>query len=63
MNKPGKYFVTNNGDSPERIFFNLEDAVRLEQAYIDIFDEDGIKVQTYEMDYKINEYLIHEIST
>jgi len=61
MNNPGKYFIPSNGDSPNRIFFNIKDAIQLNQDFIDIFDENGIKIQVYEMDSKTNHYIIHNI--
>jgi hypothetical protein len=61
MNNLGKYFIPNNGDSPDRIFFNIEDAIQSNQAFIDIFDENGIKIQVYEMDGKTNRYVIYNL--
>ncbi|MDU8350470.1 hypothetical protein RYA05_01050 [Pseudomonas syringae pv. actinidiae] len=44
-------FVASSGEYPERIFFTWEDAVKSEIAYLDSFNEDGIKIASH----KINE--------
>jgi len=44
-----KYFVTSNGDEPLQIFFTLGAAKEASVAgdYIDSFDEDGIKIDSW----------------
>lgn len=42
-----KYFVTSNGDEPEQIFFSKQEAFDTESNYVDSFDENGIKVNSY----------------
>ena len=41
-----KYFVAS-GDEPSCIRFTLEAAIAEDDYYIDAFDEDGNKVQSY----------------
>lgn len=41
MSNDPKYFVVSNGDAPDGIFFNLEDAKADESIYIDMFDSKG----------------------
>ena len=45
-----KYFVTSNGDAPEAMFFNKEQAMSNGDTYIDSFDEGGVKVESYKRD-------------
>lgn len=42
-----KYFVTSNGDAPEALFFNKEQAMDSSDTYIDSFSEYGLKVASY----------------
>ena len=44
--KQPKYFVTS-GDEPNCIRFSYEAAVAEDDDYIDAFDEDGNRVQSY----------------
>jgi hypothetical protein len=40
-----KYFVGSDGDTPERLYFSLEDAINGAHRYIDSFDEAGNRVK------------------
>lgn len=45
-----KYFVCSNGDAPESIYFDKNEALEDSYSeYIDSFDEDGVKVSSYKM--------------
>ena len=53
-------FVVNVDEldtAPRQIFFNLEDAVDDGAEYIDVFDENGIRICHYEKEGK--EYIQH----
>ncbi len=42
-----KYFVVSNGDSPDKIFFDLQEAFNTEATFVDVFDENGEFVRAY----------------
>jgi hypothetical protein len=46
--KDEMYFVVSNGDEPYHIYFNLKDAVRSGDRFIDVFDENGSLIKGYE---------------
>lgn len=45
-----KYFVGSNGDEPDLLYFDLEEAQADRHLYIDSFNEKGIKVAVYKLD-------------
>jgi len=49
------YFVASGGDYPERIFFNPIDAFVSGYEYIDSFNRDGDKCESYK--FVDNEYV------
>lgn len=53
----GCYFVGNNGDQPDQVYFDLKSAQNDEHEFIDVFDEKGIKVQVYTLEVD-NQYHI-----
>jgi len=57
QNSEEKYFVCSNGEEPDRIHFNWEDAVNENAIYIDSFDEHGQKVTAYKLVQVDGEYL------
>lgn len=44
---PEEFFVTSDGDSPKGIYFTLDEAIKMGEAYIDYFDKNGNPVQCY----------------
>jgi hypothetical protein len=41
------YFVCSDGNKPDRIFFDLAEAVDAKYLYLDVFDDDGILIKSY----------------
>jgi hypothetical protein len=41
------FFVGCNSESPEHIYFNMDDAVNAYHDYIELFDEAGNKIIAY----------------
>ena len=41
------YWVTSNGDAPERIYFDFGDAIASGSRYIDSFDANGNHLAAY----------------
>lgn len=54
-NNPTIYWVTSNGDAPDRIYFDKSNAMATGARYIDGFDASGIKTVAYMLD-KDGEY-------
>ena len=42
------FFVTSDGDSPTKLYFNLGDAIAEDPEYIDIFDAYGNYISAME---------------
>ena len=42
-----KYFVSSNGDAPERMFFDEKRAFDCGDTYLDAFDENSDKVASW----------------
>jgi len=42
-----KFFVGCDSESPEHIHFSMEDAVKGDHDYIELFDEAGNKIDAY----------------
>lgn len=47
MKEKEVYFVGSNGDEPEQIYFDMENAQADEPDYIDSFDTHGFRVNSY----------------
>lgn len=45
----GIYFVVSATDEPEAIYFSDEDAFASGFEYIDVFDEEGLKIISYKL--------------
>jgi hypothetical protein len=43
------YFVASSSDEPEAIYFDEEEAFASGFEFLDVFDEEGIKVLTYKL--------------
>ena len=50
-----RYFVASNGDTPDRLYFDLFSAQMDEHQFIDEFDEAGDLVCSYEARRRIDE--------
>jgi len=50
------YFIACDEEKPIQIFFTLQDAEKELYPYIDVFDQFGKKIISYEYDEDIGEY-------
>jgi hypothetical protein len=50
MKQREAYFVTSNGDTPERVYFTIKEAIAERSEFINSFASDGKPIQLYERD-------------
>lgn len=50
------YFVASDGDFPERIYFDREEAFTNNHNYIDSFNDKGLSVKSYKFEEEFGAY-------